>query len=141
MDDPGWSAIEDRHWVRQEDRYWVRQGSAISRCDRAEIKSGMFLCLHPRPGYHKGTSICIKRISRIRRNVIAHRRETEKWECGMSVRVTRLAQSDQRRMSTNDAGGGCGKASARNFPVELNLLRTDCMLQLSRNFYGWRTQV
>uniref|UniRef100_M4BDA3 Uncharacterized protein n=1 Tax=Hyaloperonospora arabidopsidis (strain Emoy2) TaxID=559515 RepID=M4BDA3_HYAAE len=49
IDDPGWSGIEDR--------YWVRQGSAASSDDRTEVKLGMFLCLHPRPGYHEGTSI------------------------------------------------------------------------------------
>ena len=58
---------------------------------------------------------------RIRRNVIGHRRETEKvgvWYVGTSHKV---AQSDQHRMSTNGAGDGYGKAAARKFPVGLEL--------------------
>ena len=49
IDDPGWSAIEDK--------YCGRQGSAASSNGRAEIKWGMPFGLHPRPGYQGETSL------------------------------------------------------------------------------------
>ena len=44
IDDPGCFAITDR--------YWLRHGSAESASDKALIKFGILVVLHPNPGYH-----------------------------------------------------------------------------------------